>query len=296
MQHSSEYSSVCQGTIHTIQSKAADFPDILRHIHDPPQQLYVCCNNWPALNNLPCIAVVGSRKASSYGKAVTSELVRALAQGGVAVVSGLAFGIDAHAHRTALASGGATIAVLAGGLDAIYPDVHRSLAAQIVEQGGALISEYPIGTPPLKSYFVARNRLVSGLSQAVLITEAAEKSGTLHTARFALDQGRDVLVVPGNITSAYSAGTNNLLRRGATPILSAADLLQTLGIKSASRSPVKGGSPAEQAIIDLLAGGETDGNALLRVSGLEVREFNQALTMLEISGKVHPLGGNQWSL
>jgi DNA processing protein len=286
-----------KSTIYTIQSKTDDFPDILRHIPDPPQKLYIRCKRWTAIAEQSTVAVVGSRKATTYGRTVTSDLVRTLVRNNITVVSGLAYGIDAVAHRAALDNGGTTIAVLAGGLDSIYPGTHRSLAEQIIEQGGALISEYPSGTPHYKFNFIARNRLVSGLSQAVLITEAAEKSGTLHTARFALEQGRDVLVVPGNITSPNSVGTNRLMESGAIPILSSNSLLLALGLQNAGpQATITGSSPEEQAIIDLIIAGETDGAVLLTRSGLETRSFNQALTMLQISGKIRALGANQWSL
>jgi len=279
----------------TIQSKAAGFPEIFHNIPDPPQQIYVISNNWPDLLKTKCLAVVGSRKITAYGKAVTTTLAGDLARAGVCIVSGLAIGIDAAAHRAALGALGVTIAVLAGGLDAIYPSSHQQLAGQIVAQGGALVSEYPPGVPTYKQNFIARNRLVSGLSEAILITEATEKSGTWHTARFALEQGKDVLAVPGNITSPASIGTNRLIRSGATAITSSADIFQALGIKPPSAAPKsRGDTPEEQQILDILADGPTDGARLLQLSGLEITLFNQSLTMLEITGKIRGLGNNQW--
>lgn len=245
----------------------------------------------------PRVAIVGSRKVTAYGRAVTSQLAGELARAGVVVISGLAYGIDSIAHQAALDAGGLTVAVLAGGLDDIYPRAHYNLAAQIVAQGGALISEYPQGTENYKQHFIERNRIVSGLSQAVLITEAATKSGTLHTASFALDQGRDVLAVPGNITSMQSVGTNRLIKTGAAPITCIEDVFRALDLQSpGKRLRPRGGTPTEQIIIDLLARGITDAAALLETSELEVTPFNQALTMLEISGKIRSLGANKWSL
>lgn len=246
----------------------------------------------------PRIAIVGSRKVTAYGKSVTAQLAGELARGGVVVVSGLALGIDGIAHRAALDAGGLTIAILAGGLDKIYPGTHYQLAQQIVAQGGALISEYPLGTPSLKYNFIERNRLVSGLSRAVLITEAAEKSGTLHTATFALEQGRDVLAVPGNITSPQSAGTNRLIKTGAMPVTCIEDVFRALDIRSQPKLRIRprGSNSEEQAIIDLLAQGEDDGAVLLEKTALEVVKFNQALTMLEITGKIRSLGANKWML
>jgi DNA processing protein len=160
------------------------------------------------------------------------------------------------------------------------------------------MSEYPEGTPGFKDHFIARNRIVAGLAQALLITEAAEKSGTLHTAKFALEQGRDVLAVPGNITSPGSAGTNNLIKTGATPVTSVDDVLYALNLRDTvfETIAIRGDNAEEQAILDLLQEGTTEGVELLSCSRLQAPAFNQALTMLEISGKIRPLGNNQWAL
>lgn len=286
-----------QSTIHNISRDALGFPDRLLHIPQPPSSLYFISNNWDDLMSRPRIAIVGSRKVTTYGRSVTAQLAGELARAGVVVVSGLALGIDGIAHRAALDAGGLTIAVLAGGLDKIYPSAHEQLARQIIDQGGALISEYAEGTPSLKHNFIERNRLVSGLSAAVLITEAAEKSGTLHTATFALEQGIDVLAVPGNITSPQSGGTNKLIKAGAIPITCAEDVFDAIGIQTPSRPRlVRGATPQEQIIIELLATGENDGAILLQKSQLPVVQFNQTLTMLEITGKIRSQGANKWSL
>lgn len=273
------------------------YPSVLANITSPPRQLYTLGASLESLLSRPRVAIVGSRGISAYGRQVTTRLSGELAANGVVIVSGLALGVDAVAHQAALEAGGTTIAVLPGGLDEIYPASNRGLARAMLEQGGALISEYPEGTESFKQNFIARNRLVSGLSDAVLITEAAEKSGSLHTARFALEQGRDVLAVPGNITSPTSVGTNNLIRSGATPITSVDDILYVLGAQKLPAEPVKlvGASPEEQLLLDILYEGITDGHELLVRSELAVEQFNQTLTMLEITGKVKPLGNNQWS-
>lgn len=244
----------------------------------------------------PLVAIVGSRKVTAYGKTVTRMLAADLARAGVVIVSGLAIGVDGIAHQAALDAGGLTIAVMPCGLDRIYPTIHHNLARQILQQGGALLSEYPEGTITYPSNFIGRNRLVSGISSAVLITEASEKSGTLHTARFALEQGKDVLAVPGNITSPTSTGTNNLLKTGAVPVTSSQDVFHVLGIQAASLEPPKGDTPQQQLILDLIYGGTSDGAELLTASKVSTSQFNQAITMLEITGKVRPLGANQWSL
>jgi DNA processing protein len=275
---------------------STDYPDILRSLPDPPKQLYAL-GPLEELLNKPRLAVVGSRKVTTYGRDVTTKLVGEVADAGVVIVSGLALGVDSIAHQATLDHHGLTIAVLPGPLDSIYPRSHVQLAQRILQSGGALVSEYPSGNDVRKFNFIARNRLISGLSDATLITEAALKSGSLHTARFALEQGRDVLAVPGNINLLSSEGTNNLIKRGAIPVTEAADILFALGVDAqANPKPVQGGNDAETAILLLLQSGQTDGDALQAQSGLDTALFNQTLTMLEITGKIRSLGANQWTL
>ncbi len=281
-----------------------DLPGCLREIPSPPKQLYISTEDAEAFAGLmqrPRVAIVGSRRVSAYGQAVTSRLAGELAAQGVVIVSGLAIGVDAIAHRAALEAGGLTLAVLPGPVEQVYPRSHMTLARHLLESGGALVSEYPADTFSYKQNFVARNRIVAGLSNVLLITEAAINSGTLHTARFALEQGIDVLAIPGNITSPTSAGTNNLLKSGATPVTGIDDILYALnlmptGKKSSLRSRVKGANAEEQHIINLLEQGVSDGNQLLTASGLSVDQFNHHLTMLEITTKIRPLGANIWAL
>jgi DNA processing protein len=259
-------------------------------------QLYVQSENIEDILARPRVAIVGSRKVTPYGKAVTARLAGELARQGIVIVSGLAYGVDAVAHRAALEAGGLTVAVLPSSLDDIYPRAHRGLAEQIVEGGGALISEYEPGTPAYKWNFIERNRIVSGISDALLITEAAINSGTMHTARFALEQGKDVLAVPGNITSPTSDGTNNLIKTGATLVSSAEDILNVLGLKPASQKKVTGATPEERLLLGLLDGTVRDGNELLELSELSLDRYNQALVMLEITGKIRNVGNNQWTI
>ncbi len=279
-------------------------PECLRHIPSPPQQLYVKSNassDFEQLMLRPRVAIVGSRKVSAYGQAVTSQLAAGLAAHGIVIISGLAFGVDAIAHRAALTAGGTGIAVLPGPVQRIQPQSHFQLADQLLYSGGALVSEYPADAVIYKPNFVARNRLVTGLADALLITEAAEKSGTLHTATFAYEQGVNVMVVPGNITSETSVGTNNLLKTGATPVTNVADIMHVIGLKTAARqgnslTRLRGANPDEQNLINLLEQGIFDGHELMAASGLDVQTFNHNLTMLEISAKIRPLGANHWSL
>ncbi|MGN7470245.1 DNA-processing protein DprA [Brevibacillus sp. SAFN-007a] len=200
-----------------------DYPDLLRHIPDQPLTLF--CRGDRKLLNAPAIGVVGSRKPTPYGRASCAYLVKELAQAGLAIVSGLAYGIDGEAHQAALSAGGKTIAVLGCGLNHVYPPRHRGLYEKI-ESFGLLLSEYPPDTPPIPGLFPERNRIISGLSLGVVVVEAAEKSGSLITADCALEQGRDVFAIPGPIFSAMSAGPHNLLKQGAKLVTSIHDILE----------------------------------------------------------------------
>lgn len=275
----------------------SQIPSRLLRLAQPPAQLYVDGELAPLLGR-PCVGIVGSRKVSAYGRAVTERFARELAAQGIVIVSGLALGVDSIAHQAALDAGGLTIAVLPSSVNEVYPSSHRVLAKQIVNREGALVSEYVDGTPAFKENFIARNRIIAGLSNALVVTEAALKSGSLHTARFALEQGKDVLAVPGPITSETSVGTNNLIKAGATPITEVADIFYAMKLQpTALQKPrVRGDTPEEQIILDLITGGLNDGVALAVQSELDARIFNQSLTMLEIAGKIRSGGANTWTL
>lgn len=281
--------------INTIAPDEHNFLQIISGIAQHPKMLYVV-GSLPT-ERLPVVAMVGTRKPTSYGKEVTFELAYKLAQKGVVIVSGLALGIDAVAHRAALKAGGITIAILANGLDSIYPATHRTLAQDIVSAGGALISEYPPGTVARDFQFLARNRLVSGLSDAVVVTEAAARSGTLATVAHALEQNREVFAVPGNITSPMSVGPNRLIGQGAHPVNSVDDILHVIAPQLIETQTTLnlGANPVEVTIIDLLRSGIRDGEQLQKQSGYPVSEFSQSMTMLEIGGLIRGLGGNQWT-
>lgn len=283
-------------TTYTAKDTDAIFPKDLRHIPQPPKQLYIASNNWEELLLKPKVAIVGSRKVTNYGKAVTQQFAETLSRAGVVIVSGLAYGVDAVAHRSALEGDGHTIAVLPTELHNIYPRQHRQLASEIIKQGGALITEYGQGSLPHKGRFVERNRIVSGIADIVLVTEAAAKSGTLHTANFALDQGKEIFAVPGAITNMNSEGANRLIKTGAQPALSPQDILEALGLSTIMRAPARSDNPHEQLLIDLLTEESRDSTELLALSMLPVQLFNQTLTMLEIKGIIKPLGSNQWAL
>jgi DNA processing protein len=273
------------------------FPEALKHIPGPPRELFIE-GDWANLKDKPKVAIVGSRKASPYGRIVTERLVQALVAYDVVIVSGLAFGIDSIAHQAAIDNGGQTIAVLPSGLDNIRPAAHYNLAKQIVKTGGALISEFSPKTDIYKSNFIIRSRLVAGLSQAVLIAEAGEKSGSLHTANFALEQGKDVLVVPGPITSPNSVGCNNLIKAGAGVITNPADILNALNIQKADleMSDIAAANKDEYQILKLIRDDVKDGDELQIKSGLSAARYLEVMSFLEITGKIKALGGNQWDI
>lgn len=242
------------------------------------------------------MAIVGTRKPTPYGKEVTYRLSYELASKGIVIVSGLALGVDGIAHQAALDAGGTTIAVLPTPLERIHPQTHRELAERIIQGGGALLSEYSADDQVFKMNFVARNRIVTALSDAVLITEAASRSGTLTTANFALEQGKTVMAAPGNITSVMSAGCNQLLKVGATPITSTDDVLHELGLTDRRRQaklPLAD-TKDEDILIKLLASGIREGEELHAKSGLSAASYNQAMSMLEIEGKIRALGSTHW--
>jgi len=240
------------------------------------------------------IAIVGSRRPTSYGEKVTYQIAGELARAGAVIVSGLAIGVDSIAHRAALDAGGKTVAVLAHGLDRIYPPRHRGLATEILATGGALVSEYDTGTPPLPHQFVERNRIIAGLSMGVIVTEAAEKSGALFTARDAALAGRTVMAVPGNITSQYSVGPNNLIRTGATPITSATDAIVALGFHAREVVPVSAQSAEEALLLKLLNDGTSTSEELITKSKLSAAAFANIISLMEITGKVRNLGAGNW--
>lgn len=282
--------------INTISPQDNNYLQIISTIANPPKKFYFI-GNLPE-NRLPTVAVVGSRKPTAYGREVTYQLAYDLAQHGIIIVSGLALGVDGIAHRAAIDAGGRTIAVMANGVDIIYPATHMGLSKDILATNGVIISEYEPGVQARDFQFLDRNRIVSGLSDAIIITEAAIRSGTLSTAMHALEQGREVFVVPGNITSPLSAGCNNLIKQGAHPITCANDVLEIIApdlLRSQSLLPL-GSTPLESKIIGLIQSGVRDGDELQTLSELAASEFSQTITMMEISGIIRALGGNQWTL
>lgn len=284
--------------ITTISPDENEFTNILTSIPQKPQALYYS-GTLPIKRQL-AVAVVGTRKPTSYGIEVARQLADDLARRGVVIISGMALGIDAVAHKAALDVGGTTIAVLGNGLPKLYPHTNRQLGERIIASGGAIVTEFEEGIEPLPFNFLARNRIVSGLSDAVIVVEAARRSGTLNTAGHALEQGREVFAVPGNITSPLSAGCNELLRHGASPVTCAEDVLaviapQAANAKNQALLPLVN-TPAEAKIVELIKSGIRDGEELQKQSNLSASDFSSTLTMLEINGVVKALGANKWSL
>ncbi|HXV34692.1 MAG TPA: DNA-processing protein DprA [Gaiellaceae bacterium] len=271
-------------TFPTLRRGGPSYPPLLAELHDPPASLHLRGGAAEILSR-PAVAVVGARSCSPYGAQVARELARELAAAGIVVVSGLARGIDGEAHRGALAGGGLTVAVLGCGIDRDYPRAHAELARRIAESG-LVVSEYPEGVEPAPWRFPARNRIVAGLAAATVVVEARERSGALITADFALELGRDVFAVPGEITSALSRGTNDLIRQGATPLLTADDVLEALGIERPPPAPPAGLSPEGEAVLDFLGRGAASLDEISHGTGVGSAEVAVALTELELAGVV----------
>ena len=273
------------------------FLQLLSHIDKPPKKVFYA--GILPKERVPTVAIVGTRKPTAYGREVTHQFASELAARGVVIVSGLALGVDGIAHTAACEAGGVTMAVLPCGLPKIYPSSHRGLAEQILATGGALLTEYDSDRDiSYQSNFLERNRIVAGLADALLITEAAIRSGTLSTATHALAQGKDVFVIPGNITSPTSAGCNILLKQGALVATCVDDIIERIApqLKTKQAQLTLGNNPVEVAILVQLQAGVRDGDEIQRKTGLTSVEISTSLTMLEIHGSIRSLGANQWTL
>lgn len=312
--------------INQIRPLEAKFTEVLESIALKPKMLYFI-GKMPE-NVSKTVGIVGARKCTSYGEKIAYEAAFGLAKAGVLVVSGLAYGIDSIAARGALDAGGRTVAILGTPIDQIYPKEHLALAVEIVEKGGVIISEYaPRDEGVLKEMglsevelgpdetqkkgfrelnyrtsFLYRNRLITGLSDIVLVAEATERSGSLNTASHALEQGKDLFAAPGDITRRTSAGCNRLIAQGAHLYSRPEDILEVLfpgglpGEKKSRKMPIFSGSPIEKAIVSEIVSGNIDGEKIIEKLQLSAPEFSQAITMLEIRGLVQPLGMNNWTL
>lgn len=282
-----------EGGVSVLTWEDEAYPELLREIPAAPPLIFVRGGFEPV--DRWSVAVVGTRRLTAYGRQVTRDLVAGLVRNGVTVISGLARGIDAVAHRTALEEGGRTIAVMACGIDKIYPPEHRDLAREIIDGRGAIISDYPFGSEPESAHFPARNRLISGLSLGVLVVEAGEKSGALITSRFALEQNREVFAVPGNINSPASIGTNRLIQQGGKLVTRVEDILEELNLKMVAEQAVANvvlpETAEEAALISQLSSQPVHIDELARLTGLPSSLVSGTLTIMELKGMVQQVGG-----
>jgi len=279
-----ELARLAAGGFRFVGRGEPEFPALLRSIHDPPPGLFVRGDAEPDLLARSAVAIVGARACSGYGASVARSLGRDLAAAGLVVVSGLARGIDGEAHRGALEAGGPTVAVLGCGIDRDYPAAHAELARRVAAVG-LVVSEYAPGVEPAPWRFPARNRIVAGLCAATVVVEARERSGALITADLALEEGREVFAVPGEITSSLSSGTNTLLKLGASPLTGAPDVLSSFGIEPEPPAAADV-SPAAASLLELVRMSPAGADALARQSGLDAGEVARALVELELGGLV----------
>ena len=317
-----EFHERATGELERVKALGADililddgsYPTLLREIDDPPPILYVK-GDWQACFEQPGVGVIGSRQCSTYGENASEMLSRDLASRGITVVSGLARGIDSAAHRGAIRGQGRTVAVMGTGIDTVYPRENNGLVREILDSGGCLVTQFPLGTPPLKDNFPYRNRIISGLSLGVLIVEANERSGSLITARLAMEQNREVMAVPGNITSGNSFGTNYLIKTGAKLVQQWQDVVAELPSEISAailppkidrsvpdqaekkQTPVPADlTPEERTIWALLTPDEsTHIDILLQSSGLSFGDLNSALVSLDLRDLIRVLPGKHYA-
>ena len=270
-----------------------EYPSLLKQIYDPPAVLFI--RGTLPDKNRKHIAIVGTRHPTRYGIQSTNTIVEPLANSGAVIVSGLAYGIDATAHKATLKQNGITVAVLGSGVDqtSIYPSGNRNLASEIISNGGAIISEFPIGTSPFKSHFPLRNRVIAGLCQTTIIIEAAQKSGSLITARAALEDGREVYAVPGPIDSLLSEGPNNLLKMGAAPVTCAADIMEVKEVRSTVFS-YEPRNETERQLLAKISHEPIHVDELMMQANLAIDVTNSTITLLEIKGVVRHVGGRYY--
>lgn len=281
-------------SIKTLTIFENDYPANLKEISDAPYVLYIKGKLKKSDSN--SVAIVGTRMMTSYGRDVTQKFATELANFGITVVSGLALGVDGTAQRSALDAGGRTIAVLASGLDIISPYTNKALALEFIKKNGAIVSEYPLGHVPFKSDFAVRNRLISGLSKAVLVIEGRIKSGTFYTVNAAANQGRPVFAVPGPITSPASEGPNYLIQNGAKLISSTKEIMEELHLQTIvdteAVQKLMPGDANEAKIIEILNLEEAHLDELVRMTGSNIGELSARLTVMEMKGLVRNIGGN----
>lgn len=293
-----EWQKLEKENVNAIAVNSEGYPPLLKEIYDPPAILYI--KGGFHEDDKYSIGIVGTRKCTTYGQQAALEISQNLALAGFTIVSGLAKGIDTLAHKAAIENKGRTIAVLGCGLDFIYPRENKFLAEKIVKENqGVLVSEYPLGSSPLKQNFPARNRIISGLSLGVLVIEAPEKSGALITARQALDQNREVFAVPGSIYSKQSLGPNNLIKIGAKLVCSHQDILDELNVKplkSREKNTAAADTKEEKIIFDILSREPAHIDKIIKESNLSSSTINSTLTIMEIKSKIRALGNDVYMI
>lgn len=291
-----KYHELEEKNIKIVAFPEENYPRLLKEIYSPPLVLYYKGKLTP--EEYP-LAVVGTRKTSSYGRQITEEIVRPLAVAKITIISGLALGIDTLAHQAALSASGRTIAVLGSGLGLIYPRTNQKLAEKIIESGGLIFSEFPPDYPPLKNNFPRRNRIISGLSLGTLIIEAPIKSGALITARYSLEQNREVFAVPGPIYAENATGTNNLIKMGAKAVTEYTDILEALNLEMAEKylenKKISPETKEEKIILEILALESLHIDKIIEHSKIEPSVATSTLTIMEMKGLVKNLGGMQYT-
>ncbi|MBU5314216.1 DNA-processing protein DprA [Tissierella carlieri] len=294
------FDNIEKENVHVITIYDENYPTRLRYINDSPRVIYVKGNIIE--EDSVAIAIVGSRKATTYGKWACEKFTKELANLGVTIISGLASGIDTIAHKTALDNGARTIGVLGNGIDIVYPKKNLFLYNDI-EKNGGIVSEFPLGTPPLAFNFPQRNRIISGLSMGVIVVEAQEKSGSLITAHHALEQGKDIFALPGNINSIFSGGTNKLIKDGAKPLLEIDDIIEEINelqekliLSKKDGLDYSNYSETEIKIIKFLEEGPLHSDNIAYKMGIDIVTLNSILTILELKGSVKELSGRVFTI
>jgi DNA processing protein len=283
-----EWQKLINGNVAMITPDEDEYPHLLKEIHKPPQILYV---KGSIPQNVPCVSCIGTRWPSDYGKMITPDIVTDLSLEGIVIVSGMARGIDSISHKTAIERGQNTIAILGTGIDIVFPPENAKLAKEI-QNNGAIMSEFPLGTPPLQYHFPLRNRIIAGMSDATLVLEAKQKSGALITANLALEEGREVFAVPGPIYSKTSEGCNNLIKQGAHPVTSAQDIFCVFGIKGLIKhnKEIKGNNKEENSILNILKSESATTDEIIKKTKLDTGTVNSAIILLEIEKKIKRSG------
>ncbi|HDI83902.1 MAG TPA: DNA-protecting protein DprA [candidate division WOR-3 bacterium] len=287
------YNHLKKKGVNIVSILSDDYPENLKTIPKPPPILFIRGEIVP--EDSKAVAIIGTRRPTEYGRSVAWNFAKELASNGFTIISGLAMGIDTNAHRGALEAGGRTIGVIGCGIDRVYPSSNKRLAQMIADGNGAVISDFPPGTPPLKYNFPLRNRIISGLAKGIVAVQAASRSGVFSTVNWALDYGRDVFAVPGNITARQSEGTNRLIKDGAIPVTSPEDILNYFGFSSSVKEEKEVELPGdEQRVFDAIGDEGARIEEICDATGFKPQQVNSILLLLELKGFVREIGGGRY--